>query len=96
VAGLGVGYARAGKRAEALELVKELEAKYAKKEATGFDLALVHAALEIVDEAMAWLERDFAGHNMSGLVYVASTIIHQRLHSQRRYQALLAQLHLKL
>jgi serine/threonine-protein kinase len=96
VAGLGVGYARAGKRAEALELVKELEAKYAKKEATGFDLALVHAALENDDEAMAWLEKDFAGHNMSGLVYVASTIIHQRLHNQPRYQALLAQLHLKL
>jgi len=33
---------------------------------------------------------------MSGLVYLASTIIHQRLHNQPRYQALLGQLHLRL
>ncbi len=96
VAGLGIGYAMAGKRAEALRLVRELEEKYAKKEATGFDLALVHAALANDDEAISWLEKDFAGRNMSGLVYVASTIIHQRLRNDPRYQNLLQRMHLKV
>lgn len=86
----------AGKRAEALNLVRELEEKYAKKESTGFDLALVHAALANDDEAIAWLEKDFAGRNMSGLVYVASTIIHQRLRNDPRYQNLLQRMHLKV
>lgn len=94
VAGLGIGYAMAGQRAKALELVRELEGKYEKKEATGFDLALVHAALANNDEAIGWLEKDFAGRNMSGLVYVASTIIHQRLGNDPRYQDLLLRMHL--
>ena len=96
LAGLGIGYATAGKRAEALGLVRELEEKYAKKEATGFDLALVHAALANDDEAISWLEKDFTGRNMSGLVYVASTIIHQRLRNDPRYQDLLQRMHLKV
>lgn len=96
VAGLGIGYATAGKRTEALGLVRELETKYAKQEATGFDLALVHAALANDDEALRWLEKDFAGRNMSGLVYVASTIIHQRLRNDPRYQNLLQRMHLKV
>ncbi len=96
VAGLGVGYAAAGRRAEALTMIRELEEKYSKKEATGFDLALVYAALANDDEAIAWLEKDFAGHNMSGLIYVASTIIHPRLRNDPRYQDLLQRMHLKL
>jgi tetratricopeptide (TPR) repeat protein len=96
VAGLGIGYAMAGKRDEALRLVQELEEKYEKKEATGFDLALVHASLANNDEAMAWLERDFAGRNMSGLVYVASTVIHQRLRNDPRYQSLLRRMNLRV
>lgn len=96
VAGLGIGYAMAGNRAEALALVRELQVKYAKKEATGFDLALVHAALANDDEAMSWLEKDFAGRNMSGLVYVTSTIIHERLRNDPRYQSLLQRMHLQV
>lgn len=96
VAGLGIGYAMAGKRAEALQLVRELEQKYAKREATGFDLALVHAALGNNDAAIGWLQKDFAQRNMSGLIYVASTIIHQRLHNDPRYRELLERMHLKV
>ena len=55
-----------------------------------------HAALTNDDEAMAWLEKDFAGRNMSGLIYVASTIIHQRLHNDPRYQDLLQRMYLKV
>ena len=95
VAGLGFGYAKAGKRAEALEVVEELQDKYARKEATGFDLALVHAALTNDDQAIAWLEKDYATGNMSGLIYVASTAIDHRLRADPHYQDLLRRMHLK-
>jgi len=95
VAGLGIGYGKAGKRTEALAVVRELEEKYARKEANGFDLALVHAALENDDEAMAWLEKDFAARNLTGLIYVGSTVIHQRLRNDPRYQDLLQRMHLE-
>ncbi len=95
VAGLGIGYGKAGKRTEALAVVRELEEKYARKEANGFDLALVHAALENDDEAMAWLEKDFAARNLTGLIYVGSTVIHQRLRNNPRYQDLLHRMHLE-
>lgn len=95
LAGLGYGYARAGKRAAALGLVRELEAKYAEKEANGFDLAMVHAGLGNDGEAIAWLERDYAARNMSGLIYVASTFIHKRLRTDARYQDLLERMHLR-
>jgi TolB-like protein/Tfp pilus assembly protein PilF len=94
VAGLGIGYAKAGKRIEALAVVRELEIKYGRKEASGFDLALVHAALTNDNEAMAWLEKDFAARNMSGLIYLGSTVIHERLHNDPRYQDLLRRMNL--
>ena len=82
-------------RAEALEVVEELQDKYARKEATGFDLALVHTGLTNDDQAIAWLEKDYATGNMSGLIYVASTAIDHRLSADPRYQDLLRRMHLK-
>jgi tetratricopeptide (TPR) repeat protein len=56
---LGYCYAAAGKRAEALAVLKELEGKYARGEALGQHLAGVYAGLGEKDRAFAWLERDF-------------------------------------
>jgi len=56
---LGYYYAVTGKRAEALRILKELEEKYARREATGQHLAGVYAGLGDKDQAFAWLERDF-------------------------------------
>ncbi len=58
-AGLGYGYAVSGRRAEALAVLKELEAKYQTHEALGQDLAAVYAGLGDKDQAFAWLEKDF-------------------------------------
>ena len=63
---LGVGYALAGKRAEALAILKELEEQYAQHQALGRNLALVYANLGNKDQAFAWLEKDFQAH--SGLL----------------------------
>jgi serine/threonine protein kinase/TolB-like protein/Tfp pilus assembly protein PilF len=60
---LGVGYALAGKRAEALAILKELEEQYANHKALGRNIAVVHANLGNKDQAFAWLEKDFQAHS---------------------------------
>jgi Flp pilus assembly protein TadD len=56
---LAFAEAVSGKRREAVALVRELEGRYAKREALGLDLAQVYAGLGDKDEAFAWLEKDF-------------------------------------
>lgn len=56
-----LGYANAisGKYLEANDLIRELEGRYAKREALGRDISAVYAALRKNDQAFAWLEKDF-------------------------------------
>jgi len=56
---LGYAYARVGRRSEALALLKELEARYARKEARGVDIALIFLGLGDKDKVFEWLEKDF-------------------------------------
>jgi len=56
---LSYGYAIAGKRPEALRILKEIQGKYERHEAVAADVAAVYAALEDKDQAFVWLERDF-------------------------------------
>jgi hypothetical protein len=60
----------AGKRGLALQILKELEEKYAKREAIGLNLAAVYAGLGDKDQVFAWLERDFE-QSSSYLSYIA-------------------------
>jgi len=60
---LGYVYAATGKRAEAIAVVKELEDKYARKEAAGLYVAAVYAGLGDKDKAFEWLEKDFQVRN---------------------------------
>jgi TolB-like protein/Flp pilus assembly protein TadD len=57
---LGCVYAVAGRRAEALGILKELEERYARREAIGQYLAGIYSSLGDNDRAFAWLEKDFA------------------------------------
>ncbi len=54
-----LGYAKAvtGNRAEAESIVKELEEKYAKREATILNVAMVYAGLGDKNQSLAWLEK---------------------------------------
>jgi serine/threonine protein kinase/Tfp pilus assembly protein PilF len=61
--GLGYCYAVTGKRTEALQIVKELEDRYARREAIGWYVASVYAGLGDKDPAFAWLEKDFQQHS---------------------------------
>ena len=56
---LGYGYGVTGRRAEANAIAKELEEKYARKEANGKYVAGVYAGLGEKDKAFEWLEKDF-------------------------------------
>ena len=48
-----------GKRAEALQILKELEERYDRHEALGQYLAGVYTGLGDKDQAFHWLEKDF-------------------------------------
>jgi TolB-like protein/Tfp pilus assembly protein PilF len=56
---LGYLYAASGRRTEALGILKELEGKYSRHEATGQTLAVIYDALGDQDHAFAWIEKDF-------------------------------------
>ena len=57
---LGYGYGVAGRRTEALAILKELEEKNNKREAGELNIAGVYAGLGEQDKAFAWLEKSFA------------------------------------
>ena len=56
---LGYIYASTGKRTEAIAVLKELEDKYARKEAIGQYVAPVYLGLGDKDKAFEWLEKVF-------------------------------------
>ena len=60
---LGHVYAVTGKQTHAQAVISELENKYARKEATGQDIAAIYVGLGEKDKAFDWLERDFQVHN---------------------------------
>ena len=61
----GYVLARTGKRTEALQIVEELKARYAKQQAKGIALARVYLGLNEKDETFSWLEKDFENRNSS-------------------------------
>jgi tetratricopeptide (TPR) repeat protein len=63
VGDLGQVYAVVGKRAEAIDKIKELEEKYTRKEAIGQYIAAVYVGLGDKDKAFEWLEKDFQARN---------------------------------
>lgn len=60
---LGYVYATVGRRAEAIEIIKELEEKYARQEAIGQHVAAVFAGLRDKDKTFEWLEKDLHSRN---------------------------------
>ena len=56
---LGYFYAVTERRGEAILILRELERRYAKREALGIELAGVTVGLGQIDQTFAWLEKDF-------------------------------------
>jgi len=60
---LGYAYAISGRRAEALGILKELQERYERHEASSIDVAAIYAGLGDRDQAFAWLEKAFQDHS---------------------------------
>ncbi|MEK6322716.1 MAG: protein kinase [Acidobacteriota bacterium] len=85
---LGYCYAVVGKRGEALAITKELEEKYARREASGYDMAGMYAGLGEKDQTFAWLDKAY--QTRSGLlIFVTSDPPFDSLRSDPRYADLL-------
>jgi tetratricopeptide (TPR) repeat protein len=95
VGALGYCYAVTGRRAEALRTLKELEKKYARREALGQHLARVHAGLGNKDQAFVWLEKDFVHGGGGSLPLITSTDGFDNLRSDPRYVSLVRRMGLE-
>ena len=85
---LGHGYAISGKRPEALRIIKELEERYARGNATGLILAGVYAGLGEKDLAFTWLEKDLQARSVN-LEVIRHRQAFEPLWSDARYRDLL-------
>ena len=91
---LGHCFAVTGRRAEARAVLKELDERYARREAVGQDQAGVYAGLGEKDQAFAWLERDF--EQRSGqLPFITYWFSFEALRSDPRYADLVRRMGLQ-
>lgn len=91
---LGHAYAMAGKRDEALTVLKELVEKYNKRESLAQYVAAVYAGLGDTDQAFAWLEKGFQTRNGT-LDFVVFDVTYDPLRSDPRYADLLRRMGLR-
>ena len=85
---LGYVYALVGKRAEAIDKIRELEEKYTRKEAIGQYIAAVYVGLGDKGKAFEWLEKDFQARN-GKLAEIRWQIQFEPLRDDPRYKDLL-------
>jgi serine/threonine-protein kinase len=91
---LGYAYALAGRRDEAVAVLKELEAKFTKRESLPQYVAAVYAGLGDKDQAFAWLEQAFQARNGT-LVFLVTDLPFDPLRSDPRYADLLRRMGLR-
>ena len=76
-----------------MDVARELEEKYARRESPGFYLAEVYAGLGEKDQAFAWLEKDFQAR--SSLLIFINVYPLDPLRDDPRYADLLQRLGLR-
>jgi len=91
---LGHAYAMAGRRDEAVAVLKELEGMYNKRESLAQYQAAVYAGLGDKDQAFAWLEKGFQARSAT-LAFLAFDLTFDPLRSDARYAALLRRMGLR-
>ena len=89
---LGYGYGVTGRRSEAVAIAKELEEKYARKEALGQYVAAVYAGLGDKDKAFEWLEKNF--QSKEDLASVRWRVPYEPLRADPRFKILLKRMNL--
>ena len=91
---LGYGYAVMGKQAEALQILRELDERYARREGIGIYLAQVYAGFGDKDQVFAWLEKDFQVRS-GVLPYITWWVNFDDLRTDPRYADLLRRMGLQ-
>ena len=91
---LGHAYAMAGRRDEAMAVLKELEGKYNKRESLAQYQAAVYAGLGDKDQAFGWLEKGFQARNAT-LVFLVFDLTFDPLRGDPRYADLLRRMGLR-
>ena len=89
---LGYAYGVVGRRTEALTIAKELEEKYAKKQAVGQYIATVYSGLGDKDKVFEWLEKDF--QNNEDIAGIRWTPQFEIIRADPRYKDLLKRMNL--
>jgi TolB-like protein len=84
---LGHVYGKLGRRSEAEGVIKELEKRYADKQADSRDLAIVYCGLDDKDKAFGWLEKAFADRSVF-LAFLKLEPLMEVLHRDSRWNAL--------
>nr|ART35743.1 B71 [uncultured bacterium] len=87
LASLAHVYGRLGKRSEAEAAIKELQERYAKREADGRDLAVAYTGLGDRDQAFVWLERAYTDRSNFVAVLRLEPLL-DSLHSDPRWNDL--------
>ncbi len=90
---LGYVLAVAGKQTEASAIIKELEDKYARKQAIGQYIAAVYIGRGDIDKAFAWLEKDLQDRD-GKLAEIRWEIQFEPLYSDPRFKDLLKRMNL--
>ncbi len=86
-ASLGFAYARAGKKAEAEEIIKKLEALGQRRYVSALYFAIVYAGLKDNDRAIAYLNKAYEDRH-PGLVLIRIDPIFDALRSDERFKQL--------
>jgi TolB-like protein/Tfp pilus assembly protein PilF len=90
---LGMAYGLAGHRAEAREVLVQLERRAASQEVPPVCLAWVSLGLGENQTALDWLERAYAEHN-TNVLFLRCAPYYDSLRSEPRYEQLLSRLNL--
>jgi len=85
---LANAYARAGKRAEAQEMIRKLKERAQKDKVGTYEVALVYAGLGEKDQAFEWLERAYQVRD-KGMCFLKVDPLFDPLRSDPRFQDLL-------
>jgi TolB-like protein/tetratricopeptide (TPR) repeat protein len=85
---LGYVYAAAGKRDQALALVRELEIRFANNRGPGRYIAEIYSGLGEKEKAMEWLEKDFQAKN-GRLAEIRWTVPYRSMHDYPPFNDLL-------
>jgi tetratricopeptide (TPR) repeat protein len=88
---LGMAYGLAGRRAQAREVLAQLEQRAASQDVRPVNFAWVHLGLGENHAALDWLETAYTKHH-ANILFLRCVSFYDPLRSEPRYQQLLARL----